>query len=110
MNISKNQLNLMKNVLNDALCGKIENKLEGICINLGHKVAWKSIQSIIEKSCSGWIHSSSDKLYPISHNTSANPSEAYKYCTDMWIDEYGRRRLELCQRMIDVIDIELEKV
>lgn len=64
----------------------------------------------LREACDGWDHYSGHILYPIRHHTSYCSLDAYILASNItdidsfYIGEYGRRRLELIDRILDVLE------
>lgn len=83
--------------------GRIPYESKGLCFNLYHgfSISTSTALTIMEEACEGWKYYSSNRLYPIEH-PSFTPVTGFNYEKEMWHGEYGRRRYELVDRMIDV--------
>lgn len=88
---------------------------QGLCWAIYEYATGRSVPVVAEThrimcaACEGWGHYSGDESYPISHPV-FGPETGFTCAVDehdMYEGEYGRRRLELAQRMLDVIEKEL---
>lgn len=68
------------------------------------------IVGIMRDACIGWEHYSGNDIYPIDHpiDTSDDGYINERRNLSLYTGEYGRRRLELAQRMIGIIKKRLE--
>lgn len=102
------QLMCARNDLKEVLRGNITYHGVGLCAGCGVP------RPIIEAAIHDWPYGDTiDNCYPIkSPINGLSSKEAYNIAQQMkmmYVGEYGRRRLELAQRCIDVINQELAK-
>lgn len=76
---------------------------KGICFNLHScfNIKYAVLGSVMNEASYSWKYFSGLNLYPVSHSRES-PILAFEYSTNLWTGEYGRRRYELVDRMIDV--------
>lgn len=110
----RNQLLKTREELQNILRGRVKYETVGLCSNCDSGIpydilkkalhGWKYGQLEYDCGCIGYVIKS-----PIN---GLSPEQAYNIAQrmgTMYIGEYGRRRLELAQRCIDVINQELAK-
>ena len=61
-----------------------------------------------EGNLQNWDHYSDCCRYPVSHPSNICPEEGYYKETNKWVGEYGERRLELLQIMIDYVQYRID--
>jgi len=94
--------------------GEIPAKKSGICTNVQIMTGYNStVQHVLRKSMEqvtkDWRHYSNDTTFPVAAPNGAKPDEAYclEICGPLWEGEYGARRRELLDLIVDHITKEL---
>ena len=82
-------------------------KAVGLCNSIADDLH-RQQKEIMRLAVMGWEYHSGDKTYPITL-PDTSPREAYIYCSNMWIGEYGRRRIGLASRMLAIVESHLDK-
>lgn len=70
----------------------------GICTNAMYAGCNDLLKEVIRKACEGWEHYSGDPDYPVKGGQAA-----YAESNGKWSSEYGKLRLELLERMLEVL-------
>lgn len=89
----------------------------GICENVAFGVGYPYLRTnpqyvyfrtIMLRSCKSWAHFSGSTDYPVDHPVTQRSHHAF-WEYPCWEGEYGRRRYELCDRIIKEIKRDLSK-
>lgn len=103
----------------NAICATVLNHILKVCgtCDIGDGLACRELfDSLMIRACVDWEYYSGDKLYPIQHPDSNIHQTEYDSNAGYWFyrsesfytGEYGRRRLELVQRMLDILKTDKE--
>lgn len=108
-----------KQISNEGLCANIRENCKKVFAShySNHIHEYRVLRILSEfymdKAVQGWEFYSGYWTWPINHPIHSSPEKAYsdsRLFSTMYEGEYGRRRLELLDRMINLVQEDLKKI